>query len=143
MLHSVKKKLKKQLSLNYNSFTLVIHMNKIILIIAFSLTLNTLFAQVDSALVIAKEVKARLDKGANFCEMVRLYSEDTQTKTNCGEIGFFGKGELSSTYEDAMVKLKVGQISDIIKTGYGYHIIQLTARDKKEYGTRHILIKHR
>lgn len=118
-------------------------MNKIILIAIFSFTLNTLFAQVDSAMVIAKEVKARLNEGANFCEMVRLYSEDNQTKLNCGEIGVFGKGELSSTYEDAMVKLKIGQISDIVKTGYGYHIIQLTSVEKKEYGTRHILIRFR
>jgi parvulin-like peptidyl-prolyl isomerase len=118
-------------------------MNRILLLILFSLTLNNLSAQVDSSLIIAKEIKKRLDGGANFCEMVRIYSEDTQTKSTCGEIGVFGKGELMRGYEDAMVKLKIGEISDIVQTGYGYHIIQLVSVEKKRYGTRHILIKYR
>ena len=118
-------------------------MIRIILILSLSFIISNSFAQVDSALVIAKEVKERLNKGANFCEMVRLYSEDTQTKANCGELGLFGKGQLVRPYEDAMVKLKIGQISDIVKTGYGYHIIQLVSVEKKEYDTRHILIKYR
>ena len=107
------------------------------------LTLNDLFAQGDTSFAIAKVVESRLASGADFCEMVRLYSEDTQTKQNCGEIGFFGKGELMRGYEDAMVKLKIGEHSGIVKTGYGYHIIQLVAIEKKKYATRHILIKYR
>lgn len=109
----------------------------------FMLMGNVLFAQVDSSLIIIQEVKAKLDAGANFCEMARLYSEDNDTKLVCGEIGFFGKGELMRGYEDAMVKLKIGQISDIVKTGYGYHLIQLVAIEKKRYETRHILIQYR
>ncbi len=119
-------------------------MLRIYLIMLFSLSLNTLFAQVDSALVIAKEVKAKLTAGAEFCEMARLYSEDTQTKHNCGELGRpFGKGELMRGYEEAMVALKMGEISEVVKTGYGYHIIQLVGVEKKMYETRHILIKYR
>ncbi|HVD99758.1 MAG TPA: peptidylprolyl isomerase [Cytophagaceae bacterium] len=118
-------------------------MKKPLVVALFLLSYNCLYAQVDSALAIAKEVKARLDAGADFCEMVRLYSEDTQTKTTCGELGFFGKGELMRGYEDAMIKLKLGQISDVVKTGYGYHIIQLVAIEKKQWATRHILIRYR
>ncbi len=118
-------------------------MKKILITVVFSLTLTVLFAQVDSSLVIINNVKAQLDQGADFCEMVRLYSEDTQTKLHCGEIGFFEKGQLMRGYEDVMVKLKIGQVSDITKTGYGYHIIQLVGLEKKRYATRHILIKYR
>ncbi len=100
-------------------------------------------AQIDSALVKIQEVKARLNDGADFCEMARLYSEDTQTLLVCGEIGFFEKGQLMRGYEEAMVTLRIGEISEIVKTGYGYHIIQLVSREKKKYGTRHILVRYR
>ncbi len=119
-------------------------MNRILLTFFFSLLLNSLFAQVDSSLALAKEIKAKLNAGADFCELARLYSEDTQTKANCGELGRpFGKGELMRGYEDAMVALKIGQISEVVQTGYGYHIIQLVGVVKKQYETRHILIKYR
>lgn len=109
----------------------------------FALSPNKLSAQVDSSLVIIKQVQQRLKEGADFCEMARLYSEDTQSRLNCGEIGYFGRGELMRGYEDAMVKMKIGQISDIVQTGYGYHILQLVGVDKKKYATRHILIRYR
>jgi hypothetical protein len=125
------------LSLNYSGYM------KIILLIVSLFTFGSLSAQTDSALVLIKEVKAQLNKGANFCEMARIYSEDSQTKSNCGEIGVFGRGELMRGYEDAMVKMKIGEISEIVKTGYGYHIIQLVSIEKKKYGTRHILIRFR
>jgi peptidyl-prolyl cis-trans isomerase SurA len=109
----------------------------------FVLSLNSVSAQVDSSLVIIKQIQTRLNQGADFCEMARIYSEDTQSKLNCGDIGYFGRGELMRGYEDAMVKLKIGQVSDIVQTGYGYHIIQLVGVEKKKYATRHILIKYR
>ncbi len=118
-------------------------MFKIILSVILFFTLNNLFAQTDSALVLIKEVKAKLDQGADFCEMARLYSEEARTKLICGNIGIFEKGQLVRGYEDAMVKMKIGEISDIVKTGFGYHIIQLVSVEKKKYGTRHILIKFR
>lgn len=109
----------------------------------FVFSLNPVSAQVDSSLILIKQVKLRLNEGADFCEIARIYSEDTQSKLNCGDIGYFGLGELMRGYEDAMVKLKVGQISDIVQTGYGYHIIQLVGVEKKKYATRHVLIRYR
>lgn len=125
--------------IGYNGMSII----KIILFFVFIVSANVVFAQTDSSYSVAKSIELRLASGADFCEMARLYSEDTQTKQNCGEIGFFGKGELMRGYEDAMVKLKIGERSDIVKTGYGYHIIQLVAKENKKYATRHILIRYR
>ncbi|HSZ25065.1 MAG TPA: peptidylprolyl isomerase [Cytophagaceae bacterium] len=95
----------------------------------------------DSSLIKIKVIKERLTAGEDFCELAKMYSEDKGSKLNCGDIGFFEKGELVRGYEDAMVALKVGELSGVVKTGYGYHIIQLLGISDKKYHTRHILLK--
>jgi peptidyl-prolyl cis-trans isomerase SurA len=114
-------------------------------IIFFSLFLFlsvNLSAQVDSALVKIKMVQTKLKGGAYFCEMVRLYSDDAASVSTCGEIGFFKTGELVKDYEATMLALKVGETSDIVKSVYGYHIIQLLEKLGKTYLTRHVLVKY-
>jgi parvulin-like peptidyl-prolyl isomerase len=105
------------------------------------LFVSQLKAQTDSSFVKITEIKKRLAEGGDFCELAFTYSEDKASAPKCGEIGFFGKGDLMLNYEKAMVALKPGETSDVIKTGYGYHIIQLLEVKDKKYRTRHILIK--
>lgn len=74
----------------------------------------------------ARQIKEKISKGEDFAELARRYSIDPSAKANGGEIGFHPKGTLLPEYESAAFKLKkVGQISDIVKTKFGYHIIKL------------------
>ena len=74
----------------------------------------------------AKQVLAKLQKGEDFAELAKKYSIDPQAAQSGGELGYHPKGTLMPEYEEAASKLaKVGQISGIVRTKYGFHIIKL------------------
>jgi foldase protein PrsA len=77
----------------------------------------------------AKEIKARLDKGEDFATLAKENSEDTGSAEKGGDLGYFGPGKMVAEFEEAAYKLQVGQISEPVKSQFGYHIIKLT--DKK------------
>src|SRR5699024_8647918 len=77
----------------------------------------------------AKDIKSRLAKGEDFATLAKKYSTDPGSKDKGGDLGYFGVGKMIAEFEDAAYKLNVGQISDIVQTTNGYHIIKLT--DKK------------
>jgi len=78
----------------------------------------------------AEEALAQLKAGADFAELAKTYSEDTATKDNGGDLGWFSRGKMVREFEDAAFALEnVGDITDIVKTSYGYHIIKLTGRE--------------
>ncbi|WP_433748660.1 peptidylprolyl isomerase [Falsibacillus pallidus] len=78
----------------------------------------------------AKEVKAKLDKGAKFEDLAKEYSTDPGSKDKGGDLGWFGAGKMDPAFEKAAYNLKVNEISEPVKSQFGYHIIQVT--DKKE-----------
>ncbi|ABO65946.1 MULTISPECIES: peptidylprolyl isomerase [Geobacillus] len=80
----------------------------------------------------AKEVKAKLDKGEDFAKLAKEYSQDPGSASNGGDLGWFGAGKMVKEFEEAAYKLKVGEVSDPIKTDYGYHIIKVTDKEKKK-----------
>ena len=83
----------------------------------------------------AKEVKNKLNNGSNFKEMVKEYSTDKGSVENGGDVGYFKEnGQMVSSFSKAAFKLNVGQISDPVKSQFGYHIIKVT--DKKEAKTQ-------
>jgi peptidyl-prolyl cis-trans isomerase C len=74
----------------------------------------------------AKQIKEKLQNGEDFIELAKKYSIDPNAKTTGGEIGFHPKGTLFPEYEEAAFKLtKIGQVSNIVKSQLGYHIIRL------------------
>jgi foldase protein PrsA len=77
----------------------------------------------------ANEVKDKLAKGEDFAKLAKEYSTDTGTKDNGGDLGFFKKGDMVPEFETAAFSLGVNEISEPIKTDYGYHIIKVV--DKK------------
>jgi peptidyl-prolyl cis-trans isomerase SurA len=89
----------------------------------------------------AEDIRQRLLKGEDFCSLAKKYSEDPGSAKQCGELGFFKKGDLVKPYESMAYKLQPGEISEIVESEFGYHIIQLIERRGTEYNTRHILIK--
>lgn len=81
----------------------------------------------------ATDVLNALAEGADFSELAKDKSIDL-TNRRGGDIGYFKKGQLVPEFEEACTKLEVGQLSPVVKTSFGYHIITLT--DKKPASTR-------
>lgn len=80
----------------------------------------------------AKEVKAKLDKGEDFAKLAKQYSTDTGSAQKGGDLGWFGAGKMVPEFETAAYKLKKNEISEPVKSQYGYHIIQLLDKKEKE-----------
>lgn len=78
----------------------------------------------------AKEVKQKLEDGADFAELAKEYSTDKASAEKGGDLGYFTVGTMVPEFENAAYKLEVGEISEPVKTQHGYHIIKLT--DKRE-----------
>ena len=87
-----------------------------------------------------RDLRRRVMEGENFATLAILYSEDPGSAAKGGEIGFFGHGELYPEYEAAAFKLKEGEVSEVIETKAGFHIIQLIERKGDYINTRHILL---
>ncbi|MBC8265873.1 MAG: peptidylprolyl isomerase [Flavobacteriales bacterium] len=85
--------------------------------------------------------KDRIIKGEDFKVLATLYSDDPGSAKNGGELGFVGRGDLVPAFEAAAYKLKGNEISKIIKSEFGYHIIQLIERRGEQINVRHILLK--
>ena len=88
-----------------------------------------------------KSFKERLQNGEDFKVLAALYSDDPGSAKNGGELGFVGRGDLVPAFEAAAYKLKRDEISNIIKSEFGYHIIQLIERRGEQINVRHILLK--
>jgi len=71
-----------------------------------------------------KDIKKMLDKGANFAELAKKYSQDSATASKGGDLGLFVRGQMVKEFENTAFGLNVGQTSSIIKTQYGYHILR-------------------
>jgi foldase protein PrsA len=79
-----------------------------------------------------KPIQGKLKSGEDFAALAKLYSEDTTSKENGGDIGLISAGQTIKEFEDAAFALKVGEVSDIVETAYGYHLIKVTVH-KDEY----------
>ena len=73
---------------------------------------------------------AKIQSGESFEDLAKEYSTDTATAANGGDLGFFTKDEMVEEFSNAAFALGVNEVSEPVKTTYGYHIIKVT--DKKE-----------
>jgi peptidyl-prolyl cis-trans isomerase SurA len=90
---------------------------------------------------LAQAVLDSIKRGASFEEMAKKYSEDPGSKTYGGDLGFVKKGVFYPQFEAAAFALEVGQLSNVVETPVGYHIIELLERRGESIRTRHILFK--
>ena len=81
-----------------------------------------------------------IKSGEDFSELASLYSDDTNSALNGGELGFMKRGTLVPEFEEAAYSLSPGEISEIVRTEFGYHIIKLIERRGERINVKHILI---
>jgi parvulin-like peptidyl-prolyl isomerase len=97
----------------------------------------------------AEEVLAKLRAGGDFAALAKEHSGDPSNKDNGGDLGWFGRGMMVKPFEDAAFALKPGELSGVVETQFGYHIIKLEERrtqdspngqPAEQVRARHILI---
>ena len=107
------------------------------------------FSKIDASHILvddeetAKEIKTKLDNGEDFAKLAQEYSKDTGSAKNGGELGSFAKGQMVKEFEDAAFSMKEGEISNPVKSQFGYHIIKINSisdsyEDSKEEITKKI-----
>jgi parvulin-like peptidyl-prolyl isomerase len=81
------------------------------------------------ALALANELRERILAGEDFAALAQAYSDDTGSAANGGDLGWFGRGRMVAPFEEAAFSLPVGEVSEPIKTDFGYHLIEVTEKD--------------
>lgn len=82
----------------------------------------------------AKQILEWLKKGEKFQTLAGQYSEDPKSKATGGSLGYISRGQMPKSFEDVAFSLKPGEISNVVETDYGYHIIQV--EDHRESMTK-------
>jgi peptidyl-prolyl cis-trans isomerase D len=84
----------------------------------------------------AEEILAKVKApGADFAKLANQYTEEEAGKTRGGDLDYFGRGQMAKEFEEAAFALQPGQISPVVKTSFGYHIIKNTGRKAAETRT--------
>ena len=78
-----------------------------------------------------EDILSRARKGEDFAELAKAYSEDPGSKDNGGLYENFGRGQMVAPFEEAAFSVPVGEISDIVETSFGFHIIKVIERKKE------------
>ena len=85
-------------------------------------------------------MRKRILEGSSFSTLAVMYSQDPGSAKKGGELGFYGRGQLYPEFEAVAFKLKEGEISNVLETEAGYHIIQMIKRKGDYVNVRHILL---
>ena len=86
------------------------------------------------------DMRKRILDGSSFSTLAIMYSQDPGSAEKGGELGFYGRGQLYPEFEAVAFKLKEGEISNVLETEAGYHIIQMIERKGDYINVRHILL---
>ena len=87
----------------------------------------------EEALAKAQEIRKKLLDGGDFATFAKNESDDTGTARNGGSLGTFSKGRMVPEFEQAAFSLPVGQISEPVKTKFGYHIIKVESKSEQSF----------
>lgn len=102
------------------------------------LEVSTSPESLDSLKIKAETVAGLAKRGEDFANLASSFSDDP-TGERGGDLGFFGKGDMIPKFEEVAFSLKPGEVSDVVKTEFGYHIIKVEERKDDQVRARHIL----
>ena len=88
-----------------------------------------------------RDIKKRVEEGENFAMFAVLYSEEPGSAKTGGDLGYFGRATMDPAFAAAAFNLKPGQVSNVVKSDFGYHIIQMIDRKGEKIRCRHILMQ--
>ena len=88
-----------------------------------------------------KGFRKRVQNGEDFSFLASLYSEDLGSSKVGGDLGFVKKGKLVPKFESVAFRLQEGELSNVVETKFGFHLIQMVERRGQEFNVRHILLK--
>jgi peptidyl-prolyl cis-trans isomerase SurA len=87
------------------------------------------------------DFRRRVEKGESFEDLAKVHSEDLGSGKRGGDLGFAKRGAMVAPFEAAALRLKPNQMSDIVESEFGFHLIQLLEIRGQEYHARHILLR--
>ncbi len=87
----------------------------------------------------ASEILAKIRAGADFAQMARQFSEDEGTAPKGGDLGVFGRGIMVPEFESVAFSMKAGEVSDLVKSPFGIHIIKVTSTPQIGDASRRLL----
>ena len=85
------------------------------------------------ALAKAQSLRQRIQGGEDFAKLATQESDDTGSGANGGDLGTFRHGQMVPTFEQAAFAMKPGEVSEPVKTQFGYHVIRLESKDTKSF----------
>ncbi|MCI0477647.1 MAG: peptidyl-prolyl cis-trans isomerase, partial [Anaerolineales bacterium] len=83
-----------------------------------------------STTALAQTLRDRARKGEDFAALAKQYSMDETSKANGGDLGWMPRGVLDPRLDAVIFDLPVGQVSDVVTTNFGYHVVQVTEKEK-------------
>ena len=102
---------------------------------------KTTRAQKDELFKRLLDYKKRVENGEKFEELAKLYSEDLGSGKRGGDLGFAKRGQMVAPFEAAALRMKPNQMSDVIESEFGFHLIRLLEIRGQEYHALHILLR--
>ncbi len=87
----------------------------------------------EEALTKAKDLRAKIVAGGKFEDLAKAESDDTGSGSNGGELGEFSRGRMVPAFEETAFALKTGDVSEPVKTQFGYHVIQVQKHESKKF----------
>jgi len=97
--------------------------------------------QEKAALDRAEELRLRVLDGESFRALATLYSEDPGSAKSGGDLGFFERGMMVPEFDAVAFRLEEDSVSEVVKTDFGYHVLQMLERRGEQINVRHILIR--
>jgi len=89
---------------------------------------------------LAESLQVALRRGADFAAVAKRFSSDSASREQGGELGWFRRGVMFKQFEDAAFRLRPGEISEVVETPFGFHVIKLERAQPAEILARHVLI---